>query len=61
MIFSGVRRRLAGGEGHLDLWGLKPGKARDFVRERLCDFSLCCFEDPICLPDNRKADIPAIS
>ena len=28
--------RLPGGEGQLDLWGLKPGKARDFVRERLC-------------------------
>src|SRR5215469_2803198 len=57
---SGGGWRLAGGEGQLDLWGLKPGKARDFVRERLCDFSLRCFEDPICLPDNRKADIPAI-
>ena len=32
--------RLPGGEGHLDLWGLKPGDARDFVRARLCDFSL---------------------
>ena len=30
------------------------------MRERLSDFSLRCFEDPICLPDNLKADIPAI-
>ncbi len=26
--------RLPGGEGHLELWGLKPGEARDFVRAR---------------------------
>jgi hypothetical protein len=51
--------RLAGGDGQLDLWGLKPGEARDFVRARLCDFSLRCFEEPISLPANRKAGIPA--
>jgi pimeloyl-ACP methyl ester carboxylesterase len=52
--------RLPGGEGQLDLWGLKPGEARDFVRARLCDFSLRCFEEPLDLPANRKASIPAI-
>jgi pimeloyl-ACP methyl ester carboxylesterase len=52
--------RLPGGEGQLDLWGLKPGEARDFVRARLCDFSLHCFEEPLPLPANRKASIPAI-
>jgi pimeloyl-ACP methyl ester carboxylesterase len=63
--FRGVARehgdgwRLPGGEGQLDLWGLKPGKARDFVRARLCDFSLRCFEEPLPLPANRKASIPA--
>lgn len=63
--FRGVAReygdgwRLPGGEGHLDLWGLKPGEARDFVRARLCDFSLRCFEEPLHLPANRKASIPA--
>jgi pimeloyl-ACP methyl ester carboxylesterase len=63
--FRGVARdhgdgcRLPGGEGQLDLWGLKPGKARDFVRARLCDFSLPCFEEPLPLPANRKASIPA--
>ena len=51
--------RLPGGEGQLDLWGLKPGQARDFVRARLCDFSLRCFEEPLRLPLNRKASIPA--
>ena len=52
--------RLPGGEGHLHLWGLKPGKARDFVRARFCDFSLRCFEEPISLPVDRKRYIPAI-
>lgn len=51
--------RLPGGEGQLDLWGLKPGDARDFVRARLSDFSLRCFEEPLSLPANRKAHIPA--
>ncbi len=51
--------RLPGGEGQLDLWGLKPGPARDFVRARLCDFSLHCFEEQLRLPANRKAGIPA--
>jgi pimeloyl-ACP methyl ester carboxylesterase len=52
--------RLPGGEAQLDLWGLQPGAARDFVRARLCDFSLRCFEEPLPLPDNRKAHFPAI-
>jgi len=51
--------RLPGGEGQLYLWGLKPGEARDFVRSRLCDFSLRCFEEPLSLPANRKASLPA--
>jgi len=51
--------RLPGGEGQLDLWGLEPGEARDFVRARLCDFSLRCFEEPVHLPDNIKARIPS--
>jgi len=52
--------RLPGGEGQLDLWGLKPGEARDFVRHRLCDFSLHCFEEPLRLKENCKASIPGI-
>ena len=51
--------RLPGGEGHLDLWGLKPGEARDFVRARLCDFSLRCFDEPLHLPANRRSSISA--
>jgi pimeloyl-ACP methyl ester carboxylesterase len=52
--------RLPGGEGQLDLWGLKMGEERDFVRARLSDFSLRCFEEPLRLRENRKASIPAI-
>ena len=51
--------RLPGGDGQLDLWGLKPGWARDFVHARLCDFSLRCFEEPLRLPGNQKATTPA--
>ena len=51
--------RLPGGENQLDLWGLRPGEARDFVRARLCDFSLRCFEEPVRLGENRKSKIPA--
>jgi pimeloyl-ACP methyl ester carboxylesterase len=51
--------RLPGGEDQLDLWGLKPGEARDSARARLCDFSLHCFEQPVRLPINRKAGMPA--
>ena len=65
-FFRGVARdhgdgwRLPGGEGQLDLWGLKPGSARDFVRARLCDFTLRCFDEAIGLPANRKASLPAM-
>jgi pimeloyl-ACP methyl ester carboxylesterase len=51
--------RLPGGEAQLDLWGLKPGEARNFVRERLCDFSLRCFEEPLRLPENHRSNLPA--
>jgi pimeloyl-ACP methyl ester carboxylesterase len=52
--------RLPGGEDQLDLWGLKPGEARDFVRARLCDFSLRCFQEPVRLGKNRKSSIPTV-
>lgn len=51
--------RLPGGDALLDLWGLKPGEAREFVRARLCDFTLRCFEEPLALPANRKASVPS--
>jgi pimeloyl-ACP methyl ester carboxylesterase len=49
--------RLPGVEGRLDLWGLKPGTARDFVRERMSDFSLRCFEEAVTLPKNAAASL----
>jgi pimeloyl-ACP methyl ester carboxylesterase len=42
--------RLPASEKQLDIWGLKPGPAREFVRSKLCDFSLRCFEQAIRLP-----------
>lgn len=47
--------RLRGSERQLDLWGLKDGSARDFVRSKLCDFSLNCFEQPVRLTTNAAA------
>ena len=55
---SGDGWRLRAGEAQLDLWGLKPGTARDFVRSRLSDFSLRCFEEAITLPTNAAARLP---
>jgi pimeloyl-ACP methyl ester carboxylesterase len=49
--------RLPASEGLLDLWGLQPGEARDYVRRRLCDFSLRCFEQKARLPANAAAKI----
>ena len=42
--------RLPAGENLLDVWGLKQGPHRDFVRKRLCDFSLRFFESTVRLP-----------
>jgi hypothetical protein len=49
--------RLPAGERELDLWGLDPGPERAFVRARLSDFSLRCFEEPIRLPTNSAAKL----
>jgi pimeloyl-ACP methyl ester carboxylesterase len=49
--------RLPASERQLDLWGLKPGPARDFVRSKLCDFSIRCFEQPIHLPADRATSL----
>lgn len=51
--------RLPAGEEHLNLWGLKPGAARDFVRKSLCDFSLRCFEEGVSLTSNARASVPS--
>jgi pimeloyl-ACP methyl ester carboxylesterase len=47
--------RLPASEKLLDLWGLGPGAARDYVRRRWCDFSLRCFEQKVRLPSNAAA------
>jgi pimeloyl-ACP methyl ester carboxylesterase len=52
---NGEGWRLPASESLLDLWGLGPGAARDFVRARLCDFSLRCFEQKARLPSNGAA------
>jgi len=55
---AGEGWRLKGGEGQLDMWGLKSGPARDFVQSRLSDFSLNCFEEAIGIPSNAAAKLP---
>jgi pimeloyl-ACP methyl ester carboxylesterase len=42
--------RLRSSDRQLDLWGLEEGPARDFVRARLSDFTIRCFEQPIEAP-----------
>ena len=42
--------RLPGFEGRLDLWALKDGPHRDFVRTKLTDFAISCFKSPARLP-----------
>jgi pimeloyl-ACP methyl ester carboxylesterase len=49
--------RLPASESLLDLRGLQPGAAREYVRTRLCDFSLRCFEQKIRSPSNAAAMI----
>jgi pimeloyl-ACP methyl ester carboxylesterase len=55
---NGEGWRLPATDGLLDLWGLQPGAARKFVQERLCDFSLHCFEQKVQLPSNAAARLP---
>ena len=42
----------------VDLWGLEDGPARRFVEERLCDFSIKCFEEPVAAPSRAAASLP---
>jgi pimeloyl-ACP methyl ester carboxylesterase len=48
---------LRGGEGQLDMWGLKHSAERDFVRSRLSDFSLRCFEEPVTFATNAASKL----
>src|SRR5215471_2095207 len=50
--------RLPASEALLSLWGLSPGPTCDFVRERLSDFSLHCFEQKLTFNCD-LADLPA--
>jgi pimeloyl-ACP methyl ester carboxylesterase len=54
---KGAGWRLPARESLLDLWGLQPGTSRDFVRNRLCDFTLRCFEQKVRLPLNAATTI----
>jgi pimeloyl-ACP methyl ester carboxylesterase len=54
---QGAGWRLPASERQLDLWGLEPGPARDFVRSKLCDFSIRCFEQPVHLPTHAAASL----
>jgi pimeloyl-ACP methyl ester carboxylesterase len=54
---NGEGWRLPANESLLDLWGLQPGSAREYVRTRLSDFSLRCFEQKVRLPSNAAAMI----
>ena len=54
---DGAGWRLRAGEGQLDMWGLKPGPEREFVRSRLSDFSLRCFAEPVRLPANSASRV----
>ncbi len=54
---TGEGWRLPAGESHLDMWGLKPGPERDFVRSRMSDFSLRCFEEAISLPNDAASKL----
>lgn len=50
--------RLRSSDRQLDLWGLEDGSARDFVRARLSDFTIRCFEQPIDSPTHAAATLP---
>lgn len=50
--------RLPSGSGQLDIWGLEDGPARDFVEQRLCDFTIRCFEQRLHAPMNAADGLP---
>lgn len=49
--------RIPASEELLNVWGLAPGPARDFVCERFSDFSLRCFEQKISMAHD-LTDLP---
>jgi pimeloyl-ACP methyl ester carboxylesterase len=42
----------------VDLWGLEPGPAREFVEARLCDFTIRCFDQPIDASTDAASRVP---
>lgn len=49
---------LPAGEALLDVWGLDDPADRAWVRERLTDWSLTCFESPSVAPAHRIGGLP---
>ena len=57
-VAAGDGWTLPADEAQLDLWGLPDGEAREFVRARLTDFSLNCFDERIRLPQRAAERLP---
>lgn len=50
--------RMQPNEHLLDLWGLEEGSARVFVQERLADFTIRCFSQPLQAPTYAADTLP---
>jgi pimeloyl-ACP methyl ester carboxylesterase len=50
--------RMQPNEHLLDLWGLEDGPARGFVRQRLADFTIRCFSQPLEAPTHAAHKLP---
>jgi pimeloyl-ACP methyl ester carboxylesterase len=50
--------RLPANDGLLDVWGLHDQADRQWVRERLTDWSLPCFQTPVRLPNGDRGRVP---
>ena len=50
--------RMQPNEHLLDLWGLEEGPARAFVQERLSDFTIRCFSQPLDAPTHAASELP---
>jgi pimeloyl-ACP methyl ester carboxylesterase len=50
--------RLPANDGLLDVWGLHDPEDREWVRQRLTDWSLRCFQSPVRLPAGARARLP---
>jgi hypothetical protein len=50
--------RMQPNEHLLDLWGLEEGSARTFVQQRLSDFTIRCFTQPLDAPTHAADQLP---